>query len=114
MAIPSANASVRRLWTGSGQKNPGIRAGAFLSILDVSGPDQLVSHTLIVFMPLSASVRLLKAIGPTWTMVVVVGFLSTMVQRLVVLSWCRRLWWSSWSRFAPRQAASAWPARRPQ
>ena len=45
-----------------------------------------VSQTLMVFMPVSASVRVLNVAGPTWTIVVVVGFLSTIVQRLVVVS----------------------------
>jgi hypothetical protein len=48
--------------------------------------DQLLLQTVIVFIPASASVRVLNAIGPTWTTVVVVGFLSTMVHFLVALS----------------------------
>ena len=47
-----------------------------------------VSQTLMVFIPDSASERVLKDTGPTCvTVVVVVGFLSTMVQRFVELSW---------------------------
>jgi hypothetical protein len=47
---------------------------------------QLLLQTVIVFIPASASVRVLNAAGPTWTIVVVVGFLSTMVHFLVALS----------------------------
>jgi hypothetical protein len=64
------------------KKKPGIRRAS----KDDNVAGQLLLQTVMVFMPASASVRVLKAIGPTCTTLVVVGFLSTMVHLFVAVS----------------------------